>query len=633
MPSLRNLTIRGMFTAVNVATTGVALLLASVAFVSYDIFTIHDRFVRSLTTEAQMIGFNAASALLFNDRESATATLTALRAESQVLAAGIFTPEGVAFATFVRGNPSVAATLGDVGEGDGYRFIGDRLLVYHRIVIDGEEVGSVRLLAAMEEMTQSLLRHLAIAAGIFIAAIAASLPVLARLQKRISRPIMELISKARIVSEQKDYSVRATSSAKSELGLLVRTFNEMLAQIQERDQKLEQARMDAEVANRAKDEFLAVVSHELRTPLSPVLVWAQMLRRGEVDEGRKAKALEVIERNVRSQAQLIEDLLDVSRITTGKLRLDVRPTEIAPVVEGAVESLRPTAEMKGIRLQLVVDPRAIVVAGDPERLKQILWNLLSNAIKFTPKGGRVQIVAHRVNSHVEISVSDTGRGIEPEFLPYVFDRFRQADSTSTRTHGGLGLGLSIVRHLVELHGGRVRVESAGENQGATFTVELPIASLQTATPERVHPTAVVEPPAASNTSLSGLRVLAVDDDIDTLEILRALLEQQGAEVRTATSAARALDTLDVWLPNLLISDIGMPGEDGYSLIRKVRARDAGHGGRVPALALTAYARVEDRLNVLSAGFQMHVPKPIDPAELIAVVNSLAGWERGTERAY
>jgi signal transduction histidine kinase/ActR/RegA family two-component response regulator len=623
----RDLPIRRALTWVNVATTAAVLLLASAAFVSYDIFIASDRLVRRQATQAEIIGYNAASAVMFEDRQAAAKTLTALRAEPQVLAAGIFTPDGAPFAIYRNNRHSLGPDFqGIVANGDGYRFVGDHLLVFRNIVVDGEVIGSVRLLSDRAEITATAVRHLGIAAVIFIFAIGASLPLLARLQRRISGPIMELVAKARIVSEQKDYSVRAAPAGNDELGLLVRTFNAMLAQIQERDQELEHARDEAEAANRAKDQFLAVVSHELRTPLSPVLLWTRMLRSGELDKERSARGLDVIERNVKSQAQLIEDLLDVSRIISGKLRLDVHPIEMGPVVEAAVESIRPTADLKGVRLHVIIDPRAVVLAGDPERLKQILWNLLSNAVKFTPKGGRVQIMAHRVNSHVEIAVSDTGKGIPPEFLPHVFDAFRQADSSSTRAHGGLGLGLSIVRHLTELHGGRVRAESPGDGQGATFTVELPVNLLHTpASVDRVHPTAAAPIASGPATSLDGLRVLAVDDDVDTLETLRTLLEQHGAEVRTAASVASALEVLDQWVPSLLISDIGMPDEDGYALIRKLRARPPERGGSIPALALTAYARVDDRLKVLSAGFQMHVPKPIEPAELIAVVHSLADW--------
>jgi signal transduction histidine kinase/ActR/RegA family two-component response regulator len=628
MALLDNLPIRRIFTWVNIATTAIALLLASAAFVSYDVVSARDRLVKQQSTQAQIIGLNAASALLFDDRESAAKTLAALRAEPQVRAAGIYKTDLSPFAVYGRfefltlpqmNNPEL--------EGDGYRFSGDLLLVHRDIIVDGETIGSVRLLSDTGEVTATGVRHIGLAALIFLVAITASLPIMERLQRRISGPITELVAKARIVSERGDYSVRATPIGENELSLLTKTFNEMLVQIERRGRELERARDEAQAANRAKDEFLAVVSHELRTPLSPVLLWARMLRSGRLDEARTTQALDVIERNVRSQAQLIEDLLDVSRIISGKLRLDVHPFEVAPVVDAAVESIRPTADLKGVHLQVVVDPRATTIAGDPERIKQVLWNLLSNAIKFTPKDGRVQIVAHRVGSHLEIAVSDSGEGIAPEFLPNVFDAFRQADSSSTRSHSGLGLGLSIVRHLVELHGGRVRAESPGKGMGATFTLELPIALMHTPqTPERAHPTA--ESPSADlspDVSVAGLRVLAVDDDVDTLETLMSLLQQYGADVRTASSAAGALAVLDVWTPDLIISDIGMPTEDGYSLIRKIRARPPERGGQVPALALTAYARVEDRLQVLAAGFQMHLPKPIEPSELLAVVSSLGDW--------
>ncbi|MFI5397801.1 MAG: PAS domain S-box protein [Candidatus Binatia bacterium] len=383
------------------------------------------------------------------------------------------------------------------------------------------------------------------------------------------------------------------------------------------------AREEAEEANRAKDEFLAVISHELRTPLTPILTWARLLRSGKLDQEATQRALDAIDRATRSQAKLIEDLLDVSRITTGKLRLDVHPIELPQVVEAAVESVRPAAEAKGVRLEIVLDRSAGIVSGDLERLQQVVWNLLSNAIKFTSKGGRVQVRLRGVNSHVEITVSDTGQGISPQFLPHVFERFRQADCTTTRAHGGLGLGLAIVRHLVELHGGRVRAESPGEEQGATFAVELPLAvPHQPLTPVRIHSRVT---PIDRTATLNRVKILVVDDEPDTLDTLRTVLEQAGALVRTAASAREALVALQDWNADVLLSDIGMPDEDGYSLIRKVRALTPNRGGYIPAVALTAYARVEDRLKVLSAGFQTHVPKPVEPAELIAIMASLSDW--------
>jgi PAS domain S-box-containing protein len=382
---------------------------------------------------------------------------------------------------------------------------------------------------------------------------------------------------------------------------------------------------EAQESNRLKDEFLATVSHELRTPLTAILGWAHMLRTGQSGGNDSLKALETIERNARAQAQLIDDLLDVSRIITGKLRLDVRPVDPNSFIETAVEAVRPAAEAKGVRVQKIMDTGVVSVSGDPVRLQQVVWNLLSNAVKFTPKGGRVQVRLERVNSHVEIAVSDDGAGISPEFLPFVFDRFRQADQRPTRHHGGLGLGLAIVRHLVELHGGTVRAESPGEGQGSTFTVLLPVAPVYQSggAGERVHPAARDTLPLYECPDrLDGLKILVVDDEPDTRSLLQVGLGRCGAKVTVAGSAPEALEAMAADQPDLLISDIGMPDVDGYELIGRVRALKAEQGGRVPAIALTAYARTEDRLQALRAGYQMHVPKPVEMAELIAVAASL-----------
>jgi PAS domain S-box-containing protein len=383
---------------------------------------------------------------------------------------------------------------------------------------------------------------------------------------------------------------------------------------------------EARESSRLKDEFLATVSHELRTPLTAILGWAHMLRTGQYSGDSALKAFETIERNARAQSQLIDDLLDVSRIVTGKLRIDVRPLDPNSFIEAAIEAVRPAAEAKGVRLQKIMDTGTVSVSGDPVRLQQVVWNLLSNAVKFTRRGGKVQVRMERVNSHVEIAVSDTGAGISPEFLPHVFDRFRQADMGTTRRYGGMGLGLAIVRHLVELHGGSVRAESAGEGQGSTFTVLLPVAPVYQATVEgeRVHPAARDTMPSFDCAErLDGLRVLVVDDEPDTRELLKVGLEQCGAEVKAVGSAAEALAAISGGAPDLLISDIGMPEEDGYELIRRVRELPAEGGGKMPAIALTAYARTEDRLQALRAGYEMHVPKPVEMAELVTVAASLA----------
>ena len=382
----------------------------------------------------------------------------------------------------------------------------------------------------------------------------------------------------------------------------------------------------AEESSRLKEEFLATISHELRTPLSAILGWARMLRLGQLSPENSAKALDTIERNARAQAQLVDDLLDVSRIITGKLRMDVRPADPNSFIDAAVDAVKPAAEAKGVRVQKVVDTGPISIPGDPVRLQQVVWNLLSNAIKFTPRGGRVQIRSERVNSHLEIVVSDTGQGIPPDFLPHVFDRFRQADQKTSRQHGGMGLGLAIVRHLVEMHGGTVSANSQGEGKGATFTVMLPIAPVYQVDSSggRVHPGARdLLPPNDATDRLDDLRILVVDDEADTRELLKQGLEYCGATVSVAGSAAEAVDAIMARPPDILISDIGMPGLDGYDLIRQVRRLPGARGSKVPAIALTAYTRIEDRLQALRAGYDMHVPKPVELAELVAVAASVA----------
>ena len=373
-----------------------------------------------------------------------------------------------------------------------------------------------------------------------------------------------------------------------------------------------EARADAEAANRTKDEFLATLSHELRTPLNAIVGWAAMLRGGKLDTDATTHAIEIIDRNARVQTQLIEEILDVSRIVSGKVRLEVHPVEIAQSINAAVDSIRLAAQSKNIQLQLIVDPTTGLVSGDPDRLQQIVWNLLSNAVKFTAPGGSVQTLLRRNNSDVEIVVKDTGQGISLDFLPFVFERFRQADGSLTRTHKGLGLGLAIVRHLVELHGGSVKAESEGEGKGATFTVSLPLLTGWEALPAKESEVA-----AASDGTLplKGMRVLAVDDESDARELLIAMLIKSGAEVRDADSAGEALKILSGWLPDVLISDIEMPVIDGYALMRKIRESEYDGADRLPAIALTAHARTEDRDRALQAGFQIHIAKPIAPAEL------------------
>ena len=379
---------------------------------------------------------------------------------------------------------------------------------------------------------------------------------------------------------------------------------------------------EAREANRMKDEFLATVSHELRTPLSAMLSWAWMLRRGNLEPAASKRAIEAIERNARAQARLVDDLLDVSRILTGKLQLASRPVDLAQVVSAATDSAMAAAQAKGLTLVRHVDREAGSVLGDPDRLQQVVSNLLSNAIKFTPSGGQVSVHVQRVGRDATVCVEDTGAGIAPEFLPHVFERFRQADSSSTRSARGLGLGLAIVRHLVELHGGRVEARSAGPGLGSTFTVMLPLTAVDERAPGAEAVAEDTGPPEATS-SLEGLRVLVVEDEADARDSLLLIVSQAGGEVRAVASAAEALETIARWRPQLLVCDIGLPGEDGYSLIRKVRSLGPEEGGTIPAVALTAYARPRDRARALAAGFQSHVAKPFQPGRLLTLLARLA----------
>ena len=410
----------------------------------------------------------------------------------------------------------------------------------------------------------------------------------------------------------------------------------MAHDVTERRQALareKEARLEAESANRLKDEFLSTLSHELRTPLSAIIGWAELLINGDLAAEKQLKALETIARNARFQAQLIDDLLEVSRIITGKLRLNFSPCELQAVIEAALESIRPTAEAKAVRIELLLEPIGALIYGDVDRLLQVIWNLLSNAVKFTPRNGTVQVKLEYTSSHVVIAVSDSGEGIRSDFLPRVFDRFSQADGSTTRTHGGLGLGLAIVRHLVEIHGGTVRAESPGEGLGATFIVSLPLMG---ASKHQVQPPKFEVNLVGSHTnriahspSLDGLRLLIVDDEVDFRELVTTMLGRYGAVVKAAASAGEALVYLEKWKPDVLVADIGMQDEDGYGLIRKVRALSADRGGSTPAVALTAYARAEDRLRALSAGYHIHLAKPITGPELAAAVANVAGHTNRT----
>jgi signal transduction histidine kinase/CheY-like chemotaxis protein len=462
--------------------------------------------------------------------------------------------------------------------------------------------------------------------------------------RRIARPVSALAGAAAALERGDRPSLTSTPSRIAEVTDVTRAFDDAAQRLRAREAALRAseaesvrlaaerarllgneraARQDAEMANRLKDEFLATLSHELRTPLTAVLGWARMLRSGMADERSLSRGLASIERNAAAQSRLVEDLLDVSRIVSGKMRLDVRPVDLAAVVESAVEAVRPAASAKQIRLQTSLDPHPGVVIGDPDRLQQVVWNLVSNSVKFTPREGQVHVRLARCDGHVEIVVSDTGRGMAPDVVPHVFERFRQADSSTTRAHGGLGLGLALVKHLVELHGGSVVAHSAGPEQGATFTVRLPlnVHAPETLAVSDAHraASAATAGGVAPYGSLETVRVLLVDDDVDTLELFTQILGDAGADILTATSTADAMAQFEQRRPDVLVCDIEMPGADGYSFVRRVRGLAAEDGGTVPAVAVTAYGRTEDRMRLLAAGYDRHIAKPVEPHELIAVI--------------
>lgn len=383
---------------------------------------------------------------------------------------------------------------------------------------------------------------------------------------------------------------------------------------------VEAANEEVSRQNRMKDEFIMTLSHELRTPLQSIVGWVQILEAGNLEEGEFEKGIQVIKRNAQAQQHIIEDLLDMNRILSGKVRLDVQKIMLGAVLEAAIDSVKPSAQAKDIRVHAVLDPLSTPVLGDPQRLQQVLWNLLTNAVKFTPNRGRIEVLMQRVNSHVEISIQDSGMGISSEFLPYVFDRFRQGDASTTRNHSGLGLGLAIVKHLMELHGGTVAAKSMGLDRGATFTIALPMVAVS----DNVHDS---RPSPQTNgrsvPQLTGIKVLVVDDDEDSRDMVAMTLRKAGAIVRSAAGADAAMSLIDEVLPQVIVSDIGMPEKNGFTFVEELRARPLSRGGKIPAAALTAYTRVEDRVQALCAGFQILLPKPVDGAELIAAVAGLA----------
>ena len=606
-------------------TSGVAILSVAAALLLVDWVDLDRQTLSRLEAQAQMAALNSSAPLAFADRASGNEALEVFQAGTGVVEATLFDRDGEVFANWRRSG-AADADLPVVPPGT-YRF--DRWLVLVRPIEErGQLLGRLQVRYDLLPLRQQFLRTLGFSALVLLVAIALVFFFSRNLARVLTRPIDVLTRTAKLVSESKDYSLRAKKLGSDELGRFTDTFNEMLGQIQRQDADIQASREEAERASQLKDEFLATLSHELRTPMTPILGWAQILRRVARENPQVVQAAEVIERNARVQTQIVDDLLDMSRIISGKIRLDVQPVDLVEVLEAALDTVAAAADARGIRLQKVLDAGPATVRGDPHRLQQIAWNLLSNAIKFTGRGGRVQLALERVNSNIEIIVTDSGQGISPDFLPYVFERFRQADSSTTRQHGGLGLGLAIVKQLVELHGGTVQAWSAGKDQGSTFTVSLPVVPVQ-----QMETPAVREHPrvpgrtslggAGEEVSLEGLTLMVVDDERDARELVAHVLGGCGAKVHTVASAAQALELLPRLRPDVLISDIGMPEADGYQLIRAVRALPPGEGGATPAIALTAFARSEERTRALIAGYQLHVAKPVEQWELCAAVSSLA----------
>jgi signal transduction histidine kinase len=605
----RDLPIRRKLLLTTLTSTAAALVLATGGFLGWDIAQFRSAVQLDMTSQAVILAENSGAAVTFGDDRVARQILAALEVRPHVDMACLYTRAGTLFTSFVRDGNGVCPSPAPNTPARGW----DALDVIAPVTIDDERVGTLYVRRNFADLYARLRVATAILVGLLLLAIATALLTGTRMQRSIASPLLQLAETARAISTSRDYSLRANPQSKDEIGIVMYAFNEMLDRIAE---ALERERS----ANRLKDEFLATLSHELRTPLNAVLGWTRVLRSARLDEAVQAKALEAIERNARVQALLIEDLLDMSRIATGRPRLQCREVDLAAIVDAAVEVIRPAVIAKRLRLTVDISTRPALTNGDSGRLQQVIWNLLSNAIKFTPPEGHLSIRLVRDGGY-RITVSDTGAGIDPAFLPLVFEPFRQADGTITREHGGLGLGLAIAKQMVELHGGTIAAHSAGRGAGAMLEVTLPSVLAAPAAHETHDPFLAPLPLVRSNVRLlDGLHVLVVDDEEDARDLLATALAQYGAEVRTAACAATAWREIENRLPDVVLSDIGMPDEDGYTLVRRLRSRS--RGSRIPAVAITAYASDADRRAAQSAGFQAHVTKPFEPSELARLVAAL-----------
>jgi signal transduction histidine kinase/ActR/RegA family two-component response regulator len=612
MTMLSQLSIRAKLATLLMIASSVVLVLASIAYVTWDYVRFRNDMRTDLATQATLVLENTAAALDFNDEGAARETLSMLSINPHVRLACLYTARGDLFTEMRFDEPSAEGAC-PAAVTPGSRFTPTRLELTEQLD-RGRSVGArVFIREDLNAATDRIRTQSGAVAVILVTGLLLSFLLSFLMPRIVSRPIASLAATAREIADRGDYSIRATPASSDEIGVLVGAFNQMLDEI-ERSQRERAGLLEREQeANRLKDEFLATLSHELRTPLNAIVGWVHLLRNGQLPEDERRHALERIDRNAHAQARLVQDLLDVSRITTGKLRLDVREMDLATVVSNAVDACRPAADARQVAIACQFSG-AFPTRGDPDRLQQVIWNLISNAVRFTPSGGRVTVLLTRGDGVDTLKVRDTGAGIDPQFLPFVFEAFRQADAASTRAHGGLGLGLTIVRKLAEMHGGSVDVASDGLGLGATFTVTLPVRD--------VHGTDRAASPAARPASLAGANVLVVDDDPDTLELLQSTLRIAGANPLPAASVAEALHVVaDGHVVNAIISDIAMPGQDGYTLMTLLKDR-LGPAMPQASVALTAYAGAADRRRALEAGFREHLAKPVNPTVLVQTLEDL-----------
>lgn len=608
---LRRLSIRQKLTVMLLAISGAMLGLASVAFVTWDFYRYRADMQTDIATQAQIVLENTAAAITFDDPAAAGETLEMLKIHPHAQLACLYLPDGTLFAFRIFRTPVDSCPPPPEA---GVQMGPNRMFVTEQLAHNRDKGGRLLIGFDLEAHRARIRTQATAVAAILVVGLLISLGLASLLQGIVARPIAALSTTARTIADRGDYSIRAANPTQDEIGVLVQAFNRMLDEI-ETSQRERADLLDREQqANRLKDEFLATLSHELRTPLNAIVGWVHLLRRGQLPEEEAKHALERIDRNAHAQARLVQDLLDVSRITSGKLLLDIHEIDLATVALNALDACRPAAEAR--QVALVTDfTGTFKTMGDPDRLQQVLWNLISNAVRFTPAGGSVTVSLSRADMIDTVEVRDTGAGIEAQFIPFMFEPFRQADAASTRSHGGLGIGLTIVRRLTEMHGGSVAVASDGLDQGATLTVTLPVRL-------PVHSdAAAIMLQRTRVSSLAEATVLIVEDDPDTLELLESTIRLAGAKPIGANSVAEALRAIDGRPFDALVSDIAMPGQDGYTLISLMKDR-LGNGMPGATIALTAYASRADREKALAAGFREHLAKPINPDVLLQTLEDL-----------